>query len=320
MTAWLCSLAFVAWLLPGWCGAPAATGVHANGYIEGEYVMMGPRESGRISTLKVEEGQMVKAGDLLFTIDPVPVQREVDQAKARLEQAQAQLADLTTGEREQEIAVREAAVAAEHATLAEAEQNLLRQQDLFDRRVVSKSALDAAVARRDTAKARVEQAQKSVEVAKMPARNETIEAARRNVAAAQAALEQAQWRLGELAVNAPADAVVDRIIRRPGEMAAPDQPVVSLLPPKNRKVRFFVPEPQRALFKPGTEVKVSCDGCPADLTATVTRLATEAEFTPPVIYSVDRRQKLVYAVEARPDGTQGLALTPGQPVDVSLAQ
>jgi HlyD family secretion protein len=150
----------------------------------------------------------------------------------------------------------------------------------------------------------------------MPARNETIEAARRNVAAAEAALAKARWRLDELTVVAPAAALVERIVRRPGEMAGPEQGVVSLLPPENRKVRFFVPQDQRASFPPGTRISIACDGCAADLTATVTRLADEAEFTPPVIYSVERRQKLVFAVEARPDTAAGLALHPGQPVDV----
>lgn len=314
----LCALAFIAWLVPGCAsGDLPAT---ANGYVEGEYVLMGPRESGRIKTLDVAEGQLVKAGALLFTMDAVQAERDRDEARARLDQAKAQLANLITGERREEIAVREAAVAAEEATVAEADRNLVRQQDLFERRVVSRAALDEAIARRDTAKARLEQAQKSVDVARMPARSETIEAARRNVAAAEAALAKAEWRLGEQTVVAPSDALVDRIIRRVGEMAGPDQAVVSLLPPKNRKVRFFVPEAERARFVPGVRVTVGCDGCPPGLTATVTRLANEAEFTPPVIYSLDRRQKLVFAVEARPDDAAGLALNPGQPVDIRIAQ
>jgi len=312
----LCALALVAWLFPGCAAAPAA--LVANGYIEGEYVLMGPREPGRIQSLTVAEGQIVRAGDLLFTMDPAVVQRDVEEARARLDQAKAQVNDLTTGERTEEIAVREAVVAAEEAMLAEAERNLLRRQDLFDRRVVSRAVLDEAVARRDTARARAEQARKSVDVARMPARSEAIEAARRNVAAAEAALAKAEWRLGELAVHAPQDALVERIVRRPGEMAGPEQGVVSLLPPENRKVRFFVPQGERARFQPGQRLGLSCDGCPDGLTATVTRLADAAEFTPPVIYSVDRRQKLVFAVEARPDGAQGLALHPGQPVDVRL--
>jgi HlyD family secretion protein len=313
----LCALAFIAWLVPG-CAAgdpPAA----ANGYVEGEYVLMGPRESGRIKTLDVAEGQVVKAGARLFTMDPAQAERDRDEAHARLDQAKAQLADLTTGERNEEIAVREAAVAAEEATLAEAERNLLRQQDLFDRRVVSRAVLDEATARRDTARARLDQARKSVDVARMPARSEAIEAARRNVTAAEAALAKAEWRLGELTVIAPGDALVDRIVRRVGEMAGPEQAVVSLLPPQNRKVRFFVPESERMRFAPGVRVLVGCDGCPLGLTATVTRLANEAEFTPPVIYSLDRRQKLVFAVEARPDEAAGLALNPGQPVDIRIA-
>lgn len=308
----LCAFALVAWVLPGCTALPAAP--VANGYIEGDYVLMGPRESGRIQSLDVVEGQLVKAGDRLFAMDPSSAERDVEEAAARLDQARAQFNDLMTGERTEEIAVREAAVAAEEATLAEAERNLLRQKDLFDRRVVSRAVLDEAVARRDTARARVDQARKSVEVGRMPARSETIEAARRNVAAAEASLAKARWRLDELTVVAPATALVERIVRRPGEMAGPEQGVVSLLPPENRKVRFFVPQDQRAGFSPGTRISIACDGCPDGLTATVTRLADEAEFTPPVIYSVGSRGKLVFMVEAWP--AEGVALHAGQPVDV----
>jgi HlyD family secretion protein len=119
-------------------------------------------------------------------------------------------------------------------------------------------------------------------------------------------------------VKAPTDAVVDRVFRREGEMAASDKPAIQLLPPGNRKVRFFVNEQERSSFPPGTVVKVSCDGCPDSLEATVSRVASQAEFTPPVIYSVESRDKLVYAVDARPDTRSGATLHPGQPVDVRL--
>ena len=91
---------------------------------------------------------------------------------------------------------------------------------------------------------------------------------------------------------------------------------IQLLPPGNRKIRFFVNEQERASFAPGTTVLVSCDGCPDNLKASVSRIASQAEFTPPVIYSVESRDKLVYAVDARPDAAAGVTLHPGQPVEV----
>jgi HlyD family secretion protein len=313
MSTFLCSLALLAAILP-FC--PRAMPVH-NGYVEGEYVLMAPREAGRIERLAVIEGQTVKAGDLLFKIDTSEIS-QVDAAKARLAQAEAQLADLETGERREELAVLEAALAAQEAALADANRVMARQKDLYERRVVSKAALDDATAKRDSAEALTQQARRRIEVAKMPARGRAIDAARQHVESARADVAQMSWRESQFEVKAPADAVVDRVFRREGEMAASDKPALQLLPPGNRKVRFFVNEQERSSFAPGTIVKVSCDGCPDTLEATVSRVASQAEFTPPVIYSVESRDKLVYAVDARPDARSGATLHPGQPVDVRL--
>jgi HlyD family secretion protein len=314
MTTFLCSLGLLAAILP-FC--PPAMPVH-NGYIEGEYVLMAPREAGRIERMAVVEGQTVKAGDLLFKIDTSEISRQVDAAKARLAQAEAQLVDLETGERREELAVLEAALAAQEAALADANRVMARQKDLYERRVVSKAALDDATAKRDSAEALTQQARRRIEVAKMPARGRAIDAARQHVESARADVAQMSWRESQFEVKAPADAVVDRVFRREGEMAASDKPALQLLPPGNRKVRFFVNEQERSSFAPGTIVKVSCDGCPDTLEATVSRVASQAEFTPPVIYSVESRDKLVYAVDARPDARSGATLHPGQPVDVRL--
>ncbi|MGH6920001.1 MAG: HlyD family secretion protein, partial [Geminicoccaceae bacterium] len=132
-----------------------------------------------------------------------------------------------------------------------------------------------------------------------------------------AQLAQAEWRLDELAQAAPQAGLVVDTLYRPGEWVAAGAPVVSLLPPENVKVRFFVPEPRLGAIAVGDEVEVRCDACPPDLAAEISFIAPEAEYTPPVIYSREMRAKLVYLVEAKP--RQPDALRPGQPVDVILA-
>jgi len=118
-------------------------------------------------------------------------------------------------------------------------------------------------------------------------------------------------------VFAPATGTVEEVYFRPGEVVKEGQAVIALLPPGNLKVRFFVAEPVRASLHTGQTVKVSCDGCKGELTATISFIAREAEFTPPVIFSQEQRQKLVFLVEARPSG-EAAKLTAGQPVSVSL--
>lgn len=135
--------------------------------------------------------------------------------------------------------------------------------------------------------------------------------------AAAAAHDQAKWRLARREGRAPTAAIVQDVLFRPGEFAAASQPVVSLLPPENIKVRFFVPEADLGRVRAGNAVRFACSNCPDGLAGTIRFVSAQAEFTPPVIYSERSKEKLVYMVEAVPT-TNPEALHPGQPVTVTL--
>ena len=199
--------------------------------------------------------------------------------------------------------------------LAEAE--LERRQRLVASNVASREAVDQARAAYERDKARVAELQAELKTAQLGARTDEIQAAEAEVTAARAQLAQAEWRLDQMSQAAPQAGVVVDTLYRPGEWIAAGAPVVSLLPPENIKVRFFVPEPRLGAIEIGDEVHISCDACAAGLTAAISYISPDAEYTPPVIYSREMRAKLVYLVEARP--RQPTALRPGQPVDVTLA-
>jgi len=133
---------------------------------------------------------------------------------------------------------------------------------------------------------------------------------------AQARLNSAETRLARRKVFSPVDGTVQEVYYRPGEMVPAGRPVVALLPPGNIKVRFYVPETVLPKINYGDTIKIHCDGCAADLTAHINFIAKQSEFTPPVIYSLEERSKLVFLVEALPDTPSALRV--GQPVDVSL--
>ena len=133
----------------------------------------------------------------------------------------------------------------------------------------------------------------------------------------EARLNSSQTRLARRKVFSPATGTIQQIYYRPGEMVAASRPVVSLLPPGNIKIRFFVPEAELPKFSYGETVRISCDGCADDIKARVSFLAKSAEFTPPVIYSLEERAKLVFLIEARTDTPEKLRV--GQPVSVSTA-
>ena len=137
--------------------------------------------------------------------------------------------------------------------------------------------------------------------------------------AASAAVAQSAWRLRQRQQAAPVAALVADTYFRAGEFVPAGQPVVQLLPAGAVKARFFVPEAEAAALKPGDALQLSCDGCGAPLAARVSRVASQAEYTPPIIYSNTQRTRLVFMVEARPDAADAARLRPGQPLGVHRA-
>jgi HlyD family secretion protein len=287
------------------------------GYVEGTYVYVSAEASGLVVERPVAAGDVVAEGALLARLDDADQKEAVAGAEARVAQARAQLANLQSGKRAEEISVIAAQLAEARTAFNLAEENYRRQLVLRERGIVAQSLVDDAKARRDTAEASAEAVERELIVAKLPARPEEIAAAERNVAAEEATLAQARIQLERRRLTAPAGGRVEETFYEVGERVNAGQPVVSLLPDANLKVRFFLPEEKLAAIRIGDTVAVSCDGCEDGLTAAVDRIATEAEFTPPVLYSKDSRSKLVFRIEAKPLGAAE-ALKPGQPVDVTL--
>ncbi len=141
-------------------------------------------------------------------------------------------------------------------------------------------------------------------------------AASRQIGASGADVALAREQAQDRAVNAPADGRIEQIYLRPGELAAAGDPVVALLPPANIKLKFFAPEKSLAQLKLGGVVDIACDGCEKGMTAKISFIASQPQFTPPVIYSLEQRAKLVYLVEARPEHPE--KFRPGQPLDISV--
>jgi HlyD family secretion protein len=144
----------------------------------------------------------------------------------------------------------------------------------------------------------------------------TLDAAVSALRVAEAHLNTSQTRLSRRLGFAPVAGVVQQIYFREGEMVAAQRPVLSIMPPGNMKLRFYVPETDLPKLSIGDEVRVTCDNCAGDLTARIYFIATSAEYTPPVIYSLDERNKLVYLLQARPAKPDALRV--GQPVSIYL--
>ena len=218
------------------------------GWVEADMIFVSPDESGRVTKLNVREGDEVKQGAPLYSVDD-----------------DLQLADLYQ----------------HNATLANAQQIHDRAASLSKTGSGTQAALDSALSALRVAEARV---------------------------------NTSQTRLARRSSSAPVGGTIQQIYFREGEMVPAQRPVLSIMPPGNMKLRFFVPEADLPKLAIGDEVRITCDNCAADLTARIYFIATSAEYTPPVIYSLEERHKLVYLIQARPSRPENLRV--GQPISV----
>jgi HlyD family secretion protein len=290
------------------------------GYVDADYVRIGPTLAGKLVTLSVHRGMQVAAGAPLFAQDDTDDCAGRDQAAANLAQAQAQLTNLENASRETEIAQAQADLADKRATRDRIAKDLNRNRELLRVGGVSQQIFDqqqadltSAIAQVKLSEAKLQQDQEAT------GRQYEIAAQRAVVAQQRAALAQADWRLAQRQVTAPSAALVADTYALPGEMMDAGAPVVELLPPGNILVRFFVPETALATIHTGERLTIGCDTCAPGLIARVSFIAPQPEYTPPVIYSESARAKLVYLVEAHPDPAQAATLKPGQPVNVRVA-
>ena len=311
------SLTAVAMLVLAACG-DGTQGTY-QGYAEGEYVNVASPYAGALEKLGVARGQQVEAGAALFVLEHGAEQAAVDAARARLRSAEARIANLSTGRRKPELDVIRAEADSAAAALRLAKIQLDQNERLFKAGFVSEARADEARATHARAVAQLNETEAQLRTALQSlGRAPEIDAARADFEAARADLAQANVRLEQKTGIASAAALVQDTYYREGEWVAAGSPVVSLLPPANVKVRFFVPETIVGALREGTPVTLECDGCGAPFAAQITYISPQAEYTPPVIYSRDSRAKLVFMVEARAAPADRAKLRPGQPVDVTV--
>lgn len=286
------------------------------GYAEGEYVRIAAPFSGTLEVLAVKRGGEVKAGDALFTLEQENEAAARREARERLKNAEAQLADLRKGKRPTEIEAVRAQLAQAEAAAQFSRSQLRRAEDLVAQNFLAKDRVDEARATHDRDTQRVAELKAQLATARLAARPDEIKAAEHNVEAAKAALAQAEWRLDQKSVKAAVAGLVQDTFFVLGEWVNANQPVVSLLPPQNIKARFFVPERELGAIRLGQKLALACDGCPTPIPAVVSFISPQAEYTPPVIYSQQERAKLVFLIEARPALEDAVKLHPGQPLEV----
>lgn len=288
------------------------------GYVEGDFVYVAGKLAGRLDALAVARGDRVAAGQPLYVLEHAYETQGLVLAEAELRQAEATLDDRKKGLRPEELGQIEADL-----RRAEAARELSRLE--YDRRVKLYATATIAKEELDTARTasiqdthQVKELEAKLATGRLPSRIDQVRAAADAVDAARAKAEQARWNLDQMTQSAGVAGRVYDTLHYQGEWVAAGSPVVVLLPERNVKARFFVPEAVAGGLTVGRAVQVAWDGAAAPVPATITYIAPKVEYTPPVIYSQGFREKLVIMVEAAFVPADAARLNPGQPIDVRL--
>ncbi len=288
------------------------------GYVEGDYIRLAAPRAGQLQLLAVARGDTVADGARLFALEAGAEQAQLAQAQAQLASAEARYADLNKGKRDDELDVIRAQLTRAQAAYALSTAQLQRQLALYEQGLASTDSRDRAQNQVRADAAQIAELRAQLRSAELAGRSDAVQAVASEVEAAEAAVRSAQWALDQKTQTAPAAGVIDDIYFRAGEWVPAGAPVLALLPPAARHLRFFVPEPVAGALHPGQAVTARCDGCAEPVHATISRVSAQAEFTPPVIYSREQRSRMVFLVEAATTQEQAQLLRPGQPVDVEL--
>ncbi len=300
-------------------GACDNTEHNYQGYIEGDYTYISAPVSGKLVALNVSRGQEVKKHTILARLENEPEYFSLDESMAQTRNAQYQLSNMTLPKRKEIINELLARQKQAQAELTLANERLKRSHNLYIKKVLDKDSYDAAVAKATSLKALINQYKAQIAEARLPiGREHAIKAQEFQVIARENAQKKALWFLNKKTLKAPYHARVVDIFYRIGELTAAQRPIMSLLKESNKHLIFFIPEPKLNSLKLNQKIHISCDGCKKQLSASVSYISSNAEYTPPLVYSREHNSKLVFKVRARLDEPK--SLHPGQPVTVFIGQ
>ena len=289
-----------------------------NGSVEVNFTQIAPTIGGRLEEINVEIGEQVKNGSSLFRLDNTQELSALNEITARVISAEENIKDLQSGGREDEIAVVEHRLSEAKAMHRQAQIDYQRNLKLHREKIIADRVFDQSKTNLRVAKAKVESINSELQVIKSPARSAKI---RSQVALAKAMRElhkQKIWKYSQKEVFTPKNHsiyVVENIYFQVGEYVPAGIPVVNLYSPKNIFLRFYVNETNLSKIRVGNQIVINCDGC-EEHKAKINYIATQAEYTPPILYNRENRSKLVYRVEATPENPEKLHI--GMPVDINI--
>jgi len=291
--------------------------IQATGTIEGTDVDLGAKNSGTIQILTVDEGDTVKQGQVVAVLSRNDLVAQRDQDALAVTTAQAQLDDLVSGARAQEIAEGQASVNIAQANYNKAVDDLARNQQLYQSGAISKEVLDQYQTAVEVDKGQLDSAQAALSLLQAGNRPNAIAAARDEVKQSQAVLQSAQAVLNDLNVISPINGAVLTKNYEQGEFVQMGAPIVTVVNLDDLWIRVYIPTDQLPVIKLGQQVHFTVSGLPKAFTGTVEEINSQGEFTLKTIQTEEERANVVFGVKIRIDN-QGGVLKPGMPADVTF--
>ena len=292
--------------------------IRISGNVELTEVQVSFKTAGRILSRLVDEGALVRRGEVVARLEDAELQDGLRLARAEADAAAATLAELEAGSRSEEIGQGEALLARAEAEAVRQAADYAREVALYAKEVIPKRELDGARAANDQARASVSERRQALQLLRKGARRERIDEARARLKGAQAQLAAAQERLGYATLPAPISGVALSKSAEAGEQVAAGTPVVTLGDMEHCWLKGYIPEAELGRVKLGQAARVTTDSYPGRaFTGTVSFISSEAEFTPKSVQTEKERVKLVYRIKISLSNPR-MELKPGMPADAEI--
>jgi len=286
------------------------------GTLERDRVEVSVESSEPIVAIHVQDGQMLKAGDMILEQDPTRLKQTLAQQVALRDQSAARLAELQRGPRAETIREARAQLESSKASSKNAKANLVRAQEVFDRNLSDQQTLDFASTRSKTTAAAEKAASESLEKLLNGTTIEELQQAMAALEASEAGISRVQLDIERLTVYAPVDGILDKRLYQLGERPKIGATIAVILDTSRTYARIYVPEPLRASVQPGKQLDVSIDGNDSSITGTVRWVSSDASFTPYFALTEHDRARLSYLAEV--DVPDASSLPSGVPLEVDF--
>ena len=305
-----------------WRPAPVTDHLTLYGNVDIRQVSLAFENSDRVREMRVEEGDSVKAGQVLALLDTRSLALQAEQAKAQVGAQEQALLRLKNGTRPEEVEQLQAQVRAAEAETRQAQIRYKRMKDIATRsggQAISKQEVDDTLATAQVAEAQLENQRKALRLAQIGPRKEDIAQAQAELEAARASLALLEHQLSLAVLKAPTDAIVRARLLEPGDMASPAKPAYTLALTSPKWIRAYVNEIQLGHIKPDMAASVRTDSHPDEAIAgRIGYISPVAEFTPKNVQTEELRTSLVYEVRILVDDPQN-RLRLGMPATVNIS-